>query len=171
MYTGPLYITSDHAGYQLKKRLVRYLGNELQLKVEDLGPFEHDPDDDFPDYAIPAAVKAVQNNGRVIVIGGSGNGEAMAANKVKGMRCALCHSVWTAEFARKHNDANGLALGGRVLSDDHAMAILKTWLTTDYEGGRHDRRLKKSRAYEETGAVPSSARTYDRDHPLAPRRR
>lgn len=149
MYSGPLYIAADHAGHGLKKRLIRYIENELHLKVEDMGAIDHDPEDDYPDFIIPAAEKAMANNGRLIVLGGSGNGEAMAANKVKGMRCALCHSVWTAEFARKHNDANGLSLGGRVLTEEHAMTIVKTWLETDFEGGRHGRRVDKMTAYEE----------------------
>jgi len=144
MYTGPLYITSDHAGYQLKKRLIRYLENELNVEVEDLGPFEHDPEDDFPDYIIPAAKKAVEKNGRIIVIGGSGNGEVIAANKVKGMRCALGYNIQAAELSIQHNNANGLSLGARLLTEDHAMAIVKKWLeTTEFLGGKYERRNKK----------------------------
>jgi ribose 5-phosphate isomerase B len=148
MYTGPLFITSDHAGYQLKRRIVRYIQNELARDIEDLGPHTHDPEDDFPDYIIPGAQKAIKTDGRIIVIGGSGNGEVIASNKVKGMRSALAHSVETAELARKHNDANGLALGARVLTDDHAMAIVKAWLTTDFVGGKYERRNKKIRDFE-----------------------
>jgi len=149
MPKNPIYITSDHAGYQLKKRLLRYFENELDIKAEDLGPKEYVETDDYPDYIIPAAEKAVKNNGRVIVIGGSGNGEAMAANKIAGMRCALAHSVETAELARQHNDANGLALGARILTEDHAMAIVKKWLETDFDPDeRHVRRLKKIADYE-----------------------
>lgn len=149
MYTGPLYIASDHAGYHLKKRLIRYLQNELQREVEDLGPAVYDPEDDFPDYIIPAAEKAVETNGRVIVIGGSGNGEAMAANKVKGMHCALAHSVETAALSRQHNDANGLSLGARILTEDHAMAIVKTWLMTEFlDEAKYKRRNEKIKKYE-----------------------
>jgi len=148
MFTGPLYIASDHAGYQLKKRLIRFIQNELQRNVEDLGAHEHDPEDDFPDYIIPCAQKAVQMNGRCIIIGGSGNGEAMSANKVKGMRCALAHSVETAELSRQHNDANGLALGARILTEEHAMAIVKAWLSTDFLGGKYERRNEKIVAFE-----------------------
>jgi ribose 5-phosphate isomerase B len=154
MYNGPLYIAADHGGYQLKKRLVRYLENELKLKVEDMGAPEYDEQDDYPDYILPCAIKAVETNGRCIVIGGSGNGEAMLANKVKGMRCAVCHSNWTAEFARRHNNANGLSLGGRVLTDEHAMSILKTWLETEFDGDRHQRRIDKIKKYEEDGTIP-----------------
>lgn len=154
MYTGPLYIASDHAGYALKKRLVRYIQNELQHEVEDLGPHVYNEEDDFPDYIIPAAIKAVETDGRVIVIGGSGNGEQIAANKVKGMYCALAHSVETAELARKHNNTNGLALGGRILSEDHAMVIVKTWLEKDFDGGRHQKRIEKIKQYENDGVIP-----------------
>jgi ribose 5-phosphate isomerase B len=150
MYTGPLYIAADHGGYKLKKRLVRYIENELKLKVEDLGAHEYDELDDFPDFIIPAAIKAVETDGRVIVVGGSGNGEAMAANKVPGMRCALAHSVETAELSRAHNNANGLSLGGRILTEDHAMAIVKMWLSTDFIGEKYERRNEKIREYEKS---------------------
>jgi ribose 5-phosphate isomerase B len=148
MYTGPLYIASDHAGHALKKRLVRYLTNELNVVVEDMGAIEYDENDDYPDYIIPCAERAVESDGRCIVIGGSGNGEAIAANKVIGMRCALSHSIWTAEYARRHNDANGLALGGRVLTEDHAMEIVRVWLDTDFDGGKYQKRIDKVNKYE-----------------------
>lgn len=148
MYDGPLFITSDHAGYQLKKRLVRYLKNELKIDAEDLGPHEYTEDDDYPDYIIPATQKAVEASGRVIVIGGSGNGEAIAANKVKGMRCALVHSVETAELSRQHNDANGISFGARIVTDEHAMAMLKKWLETDFLGGKHEERIEKIKEFE-----------------------
>lgn len=154
MHTGPLYIAADHAGYQLKKRLVRYLQNELGLlEVEDMGAYEYDERDDFPDFIIPAAEKAVKNNGRVIIIGGSGNGEAIAANKVKGVRCALAHSVETAALSRQHNNANGLALGARILTEEHAMAIVKTWLATEFLGGKYQRRNEKIEKYENENRV------------------
>ena len=149
MYQGPLYIAADHAGYQLKKRLLRYFANELQIKAEDMGAMNYDENDDFPDFVIPASEKAVTTNGRVIVIGGSGNGEAMAANKVKGMRCALAHSVETAELARAHNDANGLALGARILTEEHALAIVKKWLETEFSNDKkYERRNEKIAKYE-----------------------
>lgn len=149
MYQGPLYIAADHAGHALKKRLLRYFANELEIECEDIGAIEFEDGDDYPDYVIPAAQKAVSTNGRAIVIGGSGNGEQIAANKVLGMRCALAHSIETAELARKHNDANGLALGARILTEDHAMAIVKTWLMTDFSGEeRHKRRIQKITDFE-----------------------
>ena len=148
LYKGPLFIASDHAGYQLKKRLIRYLENELDLKVEDMGPKEYEEDDDFPDYVLPAAQKAVKNDGRAIVIGGSGNGEAMVANKVKGMRCILAHSLETAELGRAHNDANGIAFGARIITEEHAMAMLKKWLETDFLGEKYQRRNDKIAEFE-----------------------
>lgn len=156
MYNGPLYIAADHGGHKLKKRLIRYLENELNLTIEDLGAHEFDDLDDFPDFIIPAAIKAVETGGRAIVLGGSGNGEMIAANKVKGMRCALAHSVLTAELSRLHNNANGLALGGRILTEDHAMAIVKKWLETDFAGGKYERRNNKISTYEKDGTLPKT---------------
>ncbi len=155
MYQGSLFIASDHAGYRLKKRLVRYLENELYLKVKDMGPREYEEDDDFPDYVIPAAQEAVKNDGRAIVIGGSGNGEAMAANKVKGMRCILAHSVETAELGRSHNDANGIAFGARIITEEHAMAMLKKWLETDFLGEKHQKRNEKISKFENNQSINS----------------
>ena len=149
MYQGPLFIASDHAGYGLKKRLIRYLENELKLKVKDLGPKDYNPEDDYPDYILPAAQKAVDTGGRMIVIGGSGNGEAMAANKVKGIRCVLAHSVETAKLGRAHNNANCIAFGARIITEEHAMAMLKTWLETEFIGGKYERRLEEIEEFEE----------------------
>lgn len=149
MYQGPLYIATDHAGHKLKKRIVRYLENELGLKVEDMGAHEYDEEDDFPDYIIPTAQKAVKNNGRAILICGSATGDIIAANKVKGMRCALGYNIEAAELSIKHNNANGLALAGRVLTEDHAMAIVKKWLeTTEFLGGKYERRNQKIEKFE-----------------------
>lgn len=145
----PLYIASDHGGYQLKKRLVRFIKNELQLKVTDLGPKAYDENDDFPDYIIPAAEKTVKTNGRAILICGSGIGSCIAANKVKGMRAALAYNIESAELSRKHNDANGLCLAGRVLTEEHAMAIVKKWLETEeFLGGKYQRRNEKISSFE-----------------------
>ncbi len=157
MYTGILYIAADHAGHSLKKRLLRYFANELNVGCEDMGAVDYEETDDYPDYIIPAAEKAVATGGRVIVIGGSGNGEQIAANKVTGMRCALAHSTDTAKLSREHNDANGLALGGRILTEDHAMAIVKVWLETEFSSDeRHIRRLGKVDDYEKRQLNPES---------------
>lgn len=150
MYQGPLFIASDHAGYQLKKRLVRYFENELKIDVEDLGPQEFVAEDDFPDYIIPAAQKAVENDGRAILICGNGIGACIAANKVKGMRAALAYNIEAAEMSRKHNNANGLCLAGKVLTEEHAMAIVKKWLETEkFLGGKYQRRNDKIEELEQ----------------------
>lgn len=148
MYQGPLYISSDHAGFALKKRLVRFLEKELQLRVTDMGPKDLEPEDDFPDYVIPTAKKAVENNGRAIMICGSAIGTCIAANKVKGMYAALAYNIESAELSRKHNNANGLCLAGRVLSEEHAMAMVKKWLETEFLGDKYERRNKKIEALE-----------------------
>lgn len=150
MYSGPLYISSDHAGYQLKKRLIRYLENELNCHVEDMGPVEFDAKDDFPDYVFPTAQKAVETNGRAIMICGSGIGACIAANKVKNMQAALTYSIESAKLSRQHNNANGLCLAGRILTEDHAMAIVKKWLETDFLGGKYEQRNKKIKEFEES---------------------
>jgi len=149
MYHGPLYLASDHGGYQLKKRLARYLKNELKTKFTDLGPSKFDPEDDFPDYIIPTAKKAVKTKGRAIMICGSGIGACISANKVKGMRAGLGYNIKVAELSRLHNDSNGLCLAGRILTDEHAMAIVKTWLETEeFLGGKYQRRNNKITKYE-----------------------
>lgn len=156
MYAGPLYICADHGGYQLKRRLVRYIQNELQRDVIDLGAHTYNELDDFPDYVIPAAIKAVANNGRLIATCGSGAGEVIAANRVLGMRMTIGYNIDAARLAVEHNNANGLALAGRVLSDDHAMAIVKTYLETEhFLGGKYQRRMEKIDTYVHEGIIPT----------------
>ncbi len=108
--------------------------------------FGTDSDDsvDYPDFIHPAAIAVAQGKCvRGIVLGGSGNGEAMVANRVGGIRCAVCWSEETARLARAHNDANMIALGQRLLSEEQAIAIIGTWLSTPFEGGRHTQRIEK----------------------------
>src|SRR3989441_9539748 len=140
-------IASDHAGFSLKedvKQLLRELGHE----VRDFGAHSEEPVD-YPDFVVQAA-DAVRRAEcvRAIVLGGSGNGEAMVANKVPGIRCALCHDVTTARLARAHNDANVLALGQRIVGSEVARDVVRAWLETPFDGGRHERRLKKLAAVE-----------------------
>lgn len=141
-------IASDHAGYALKddlKRLLRELGHE----VRDFGTHSADPVD-YPDFIVPAAEAVASGQcDRGIVIGGSGNGEAMAANKVSGVRCALCWESYTARVAREHNDANVLSLGARVIGTEVAREVVRVWLEATFRGGRHQARLDKIRAVEE----------------------
>jgi len=140
-------IGSDHAGFEYKERFRAFLTSQGH-EVVDFGT-DSPESTDYPLYIIPAA-EAVANGQveRGIVLGGSGNGEAIAANKVRGVRCALCWNTQTAEFSRKHNDANVLSIGQRMISYEIAEDILKIWLATAFEGGRHARRLTELANYE-----------------------
>ncbi len=150
MYQGSLFICSDHAGFHLKKRLVRYIQNELKQDITDLGPEQYDEEDDFPDYVIPAAIKTQEAHGRLIACCGSASGEVIAANKIKGIRAVVGYNIEAAELSIKHNNANVLCLAARVLSEEHALAIVKHWLeTTEFLGGKYERRNQKITAFEE----------------------
>ena len=141
-------IGSDHAGFTLKERLVgrlRALGHE----VLDIGTAAAEPPVDYPDFCFPVAERVARGEAeRGVVLGGSGIGEAIAANKVSGVRAAVVTSEETARLTRMHNDSNVLALGGRT--NDHAAATrwLELWLETPFEGGRHVARLRKIADYE-----------------------
>ena len=130
----------DHAGFRYKEAIKKYLLAEGH-GVKDFGTFSEESVD-YPEYVKPAA-EAVGSGlcDFGVVLGGSGNGEAMAANKVKGVRCALCWSEETARLAKQHNDANVLSLGERQITEDLAVAIVREWLGTTFEGGRHARRI------------------------------
>lgn len=142
---GPMKIAlaSDHAGFKYKERIKQHL-IELGHEVRDFGTDSEEPVD-YPDFIRPAA-RAVADGEceRGIVLGGSGNGEAMAANRFKGVRCALCWNVESARLGRQHNDANMLSLGQRMLDEASiALAIVDVWLETPFEDGRHRRRIEK----------------------------
>jgi ribose 5-phosphate isomerase B len=140
-------IGSDHAGFRLKENLKEFLG-ELGHEVEDLGTDSEDPVD-YPLYCANVARTVVAGQAeRGIVLGGSGQGEQIAANKVRGARAALCNDLFTARLSRQHNDANVLAMGGRIVAYGLAREILKMWLETDFEGGRHVFRLEQIAAIE-----------------------
>lgn len=132
---------TDHAGYRYKEVIKEHLHN-LGHQTKDFGTFNEESVD-YPEFITPAA-EAVGNSlvDYGIVLGGSGNGEAMAANKVKGVRCALCWSVETAKLAKEHNNANVIAIGERQISKDLAIKIIDTWLSASFEGGRHQRRIQ-----------------------------
>ncbi|MFL6529270.1 MAG: ribose 5-phosphate isomerase B [Chthoniobacterales bacterium] len=131
---------TDHAGYRLKEK-VKELLNSLGHEVVDFGTFSDEPVD-YPLFIRPAAEAVARGEcDRGIVFGGSGNGEAMAANKVQGVRCALCWNEEVARLSRQHNDANVLSLGERVIPEETALAVVRVWLTTEFEGGRHARRI------------------------------
>jgi ribose 5-phosphate isomerase B len=137
-----LALASDHAGFELKRVLKERLARDGH-EVEDLGTHSTEAVD-YPDFIRPAALAVAAGRAeRAIVLGGSGNGEAMAANRVRGVRCALCWSVESAELARRHNDANALSLGARLIDQELAWRIVETWLATPFEGGRHVPRIRK----------------------------
>ena len=131
---------TDHAGFRLKEK-VKALLESLGHDVVDFGTFSEEPVD-YPLFVRPAAEAVARGEcERGIVFGGSGNGEAMTANKVRGVRCALCWSEESARLSRQHNDANVLSLGERLVPEELALAIVRLWLETPFEGGRHARRI------------------------------
>ena len=133
-------IASDHAGYRLKTVLTAYL-TENGHEVLDQGT-DSEESVDYPGFCAAAGREVVAGRADLgIVLGGSGQGEQMAANKVRGARAALCNDLYTARLSREHNDANVLAMGGRVVAQGLADEILTVWLTTEFHGGRHQRRL------------------------------
>ena len=133
-------IGSDHAGFRYKERIKQYLA-ALGHEVIDFGTDSEKPVD-YPLFIRPVALAvAAAEVERGVVLGGSGNGEAMAANRVKGVRCALCWNIESARLARQHNDANMLSLG-RLLTEEAALEIVRVWLDTPFEGGRHVRRIQ-----------------------------
>lgn len=140
-------MASDHAGFKLKEEL-KMMVRELGHDVRDFGTHSEDTVD-YPDFVVLAADAVSRGEcDRAIVLGGSGNGEAIVANKVPGIRCALCHDVTTAQLARAHNDANVLAIGQRIVGAGVARDVVREWLSTAFEGGRHVRRLEKLAAIE-----------------------
>lgn len=135
-------IGSDHAGFRYKETIRKMLA-EMGHTVRDCGTYSDAPVD-YPDFIRPVAVAVA--NGEVergIVLGGSGNGEAIAANRVRGVRCGLCWNVESARLTRLHNDSNVLSLGERMMDLETALEITRVWLTTPFEGGRHQLRIEK----------------------------
>ncbi|OKK19549.1 ribose 5-phosphate isomerase [Streptomyces sp. CB00455] len=150
-----VYLGSDHAGFELKNHLVDWLKNNGHEPV-DCGPHIYDAVDDYPPFCLRAAEKtAADADSLGIVIGGSGNGEQIAANKVKGVRAILAWSVQTAQLGREHNNANVISVGGRMHTQDEAVSFIEAFLATPYSGEeRHTRRIDMLRAYEQTGELP-----------------
>jgi ribose 5-phosphate isomerase B len=144
-----VYIGSDHAGFELKAHLLRELA-AAGHEVVDVGPAEYDPDDDYPPFCTATGEKAVADADSLgIVIGGSGNGEQIAANKVRGCRAALAWSTETAQLARRHNNAQVVAVGARMHTPEEATTIVSAFLATAFEGGRHERRIEMLERYEQ----------------------
>ena len=144
-----VHLGSDHAGFALKAALLARL-TELGHEPVDHGPAAYDAIDDYPPYVLRAAEATSADTGSLgVVIGGSGNGEAIAANKVKGIRCALAHSEETAQLGRLHNDANVVSIGARMHDEATALGLVRTFLQTDFSGDpRHVRRIEMVSDYE-----------------------
>ena len=143
-----LYIGADHAGFYLKEELKKYL-EELGCQYEDLGNKAPDPLDDYPDFALAVGEKAVKTGGKGILICATGLGMAIAANKVAGVRAAVCWDDFTALQSREHNDTNVLCLAGKALDTETAKKITRRWLETEFSGEeRHKRRIEKIREME-----------------------
>ncbi|MFD0787179.1 ribose-5-phosphate isomerase [Micromonospora azadirachtae] len=150
-----VYLGSDHAGYELKVHLASYLANQ-GYEVVDVGPHVFDPDDDYPAFCLHTGDRVVADEGSLgVVIGGSGNGEQIAANKIAGVRAALAWNTETAQLSREHNDANIVAVGARQHTLDEATAIVEAFLSTPFSGNeRHARRIKQVAAYEASRELP-----------------
>lgn len=132
---------TDHAGYEYKEAIKQYL-TEQGHEVEDFGTHSPEPCD-YPDFIYPAAHAVAQGHcDRAIVLGGSGNGETIVANKVRGVRCAVCWSEELARLSRAHNDANAMSIGARTVSVELALKMVEIWLATPFDGGRHAHRVQ-----------------------------
>ena len=150
-----VYLGSDHAGFELKARLIDWLASAGHEPV-DCGPRAYVQDDDYPPYVMRAAHEVIGDPGSLgIVIGGSGNGEQIAANKIPGIRAAVAWTEETARLARQHNDANVLSLGARMYPDDEAIGFARVFVSTPFSGeARHARRLAEIAGYEKSGDLP-----------------
>jgi ribose 5-phosphate isomerase B len=150
-----VYIGSDHAGFELKNYLAEHLIKQGH-DVTDIGPAEYDPEDDYPAFCFHTAARTVADPGSLgIVIGGSGNGEQIAANKVAGVRSALVWKVEIAELGRQHNDANVCAIGARQHTPEEAASFVDAFLATPFSGNeRHQRRIDQLAEYERTRSLP-----------------
>ncbi len=147
-----IYLASDHAGFELKKQIAEFL-NEEKIDFVDMGPHQYDQLDDYPDFIIPAAEKVAENldDNLGIIVGASGQGEAIAANKIKGIRAALYYGGQNeiVELSKVHNDANILSLGAKFLDKEKAIEAVSLWLKTEFlNEQRHARRIEKIKKYE-----------------------
>jgi ribose 5-phosphate isomerase B len=150
-----IHLGCDHAGFELKEKVAQHLKSKGH-EVFDHGAKTHDALDDYPVFCFLAAQGAAQDpNSLAIVIGGSGNGEQISANKIKGVRAALAWSVETAKLAREHNNANVIGIGGRMHSESESLAIVDAFIDTKFSNdGRHMRRINQISEYENGGKMP-----------------
>ena len=140
-----IYIAADHAGFNLKKKLIEQL-HEDGYDIEDCGAYDYDPLDDYPDFIMPASEKVANDqSSKGIIIGGSGQGEAMAANRIKGVRAAVYYDgpKDIIKLSRSHNNANILSIGARFITPEKASEIIDLWLGESFQGGRHEKRINK----------------------------
>ncbi len=140
-----IVLATDHAGFELKESVKKYL-LDLNYDVKDFGAFEYESTDDYPDFINPAAKFISENNNTMgIIFGGSGQGEAMAANRFKGVRAAVFYGGpdQIIELSRLHNNANVLSFGSRFIEPEHAIDLIAKWLSIEFEGGRHQQRIAK----------------------------
>ncbi len=151
-----VYLGSDHAGFELKAHLAEHLAGAGH-EVIDVGPPTYDADDDYPPFCVEAARRVLADRGSLgVVIGGSGNGEQIAANKVAGCRAALAYDVQTARLAREHNDAHVVGIGARMHTPEEAARIVTAFVTTPFSGlERHARRIRMLAEFERTGRPPA----------------
>lgn len=150
-----IYLGSDHAGLELKNHFAKRL-SDLGHEVIDVGPAVYDANDDYPPFCVEAARRVVADKGSLgVLIGGSGNGEQIAANKVPGARAALTWNVDTARLARQHNNAQLAGIGARMHAVEEAERIVDAFLAAEFEGGRHQRRIDLLSDYERTGEPPA----------------
>ena len=149
-----IHIGSDHAGLELKNELLAHLVNSGH-DVTDHGPYDYDALDDYPDFCIPAAQAVAKDPTSLgVVIGGSGNGEQISANKVKGIRAVLAWSIETAKLGKEHNNANVVSIGGRMHTIDQCKEIIDAFIATPFSNDeRHIRRINKMSKFEETGEI------------------
>ena len=146
-----IYIGTDHAGFELKEKLKKFL-EDLGYEVEDMGAYEFSATDDYPDFAFPVAKAVAEDTEkrRGIILGGTGIGNGILANKVKGLRAGIIYDEYSAKMSRKHNDANVMALGARTLSVEKAKKLVKIWLDTPFSNEeKHKRRIEKIKKLEE----------------------
>ena len=140
-----IHLATDHAGLELKEKVKLYL-SDLNYEVIDHGAYEYDALDDYPDFIFPCAnAVSYDPESKGIILGGSGQGEAMAANRVKGVRAAVFYNGpdEIIKLSRQHNNSNILSLGARFMSEEEMYKIIEVWLSTDFESGRHQRRIEK----------------------------
>ncbi|HOV15102.1 MAG TPA: ribose 5-phosphate isomerase B [Spirochaetota bacterium] len=144
-----IFIGSDHGGFDLKVEIINYIKDELKKEIKDIGCFSKESVD-YPDIAKNVCDEVIKKNGIGILICGTGIGISIAANKIDGIRCALCSYEYSAAMAKKHNNANVLALGGRTTGAELAKSIVKSFLESEFDGGRHEKRVDKIMNLEKT---------------------